>query len=169
MAFNPHMGRYGAWIKGPLWAAAITPPAVAAYDGVQHVRGEVQRGLDTATATGLPLDQVPAGQWAQQLVHNPLPWAWRALTKSPKQPLESFADQQAWQAMKNKTWQGLHDWLPFKGEGISDYVGAAMRPGVFGLKQLAAQQGWMPNPATINPVQFSRDLFNALHTQAGAP
>lgn len=163
MLFNPHLGRYGNLIKGTALMSMITPPAVAAYNGVQAVRQNVQEGLDKATAAGIPVDHVPAGQWAKQLVHNPVPWAWRALTDPNKPPLERFADQQTWSAIKNKTWQGLHDWLPFKGR-FGDYLSLATRPGVMGVREIADRAGWMPNPKTVDPLQSMRELLATLQT-----
>jgi len=163
MLFNPHLGKYGNAIKGTALLTALAPPAIAAYNGVQSVRADVQKGLEKATATGLPVDQVPAGTWAKQLIHNPIPWAWRALTRSDKPPLERFADQQTWQAMKNKTMQGLHDWAPFKGR-LGDYLNLAVRPGVMGVREVADRAGWLPSPQTVDPLQTMRDLLATIQT-----
>ena len=167
LLFNPNLGKYGNAVKGTAWAAMLAPPAMAAYNGAQAVLHDVQEGLNKATEAGFPVDKIPAGQWAQQLVHKPLPWLWRALTRQDKPPLERFADQQVFTAVKNKSWQALHDMMPFKGN-FSDYVGLLTRPGVTGVKQIADAADWVPNPKTVNPAQSLRELYTALQNKPEA-
>jgi hypothetical protein len=165
MLFNPNLGRYGTAIKGTALTAALAPPVMAGYNGAQEVRQDVSKGLDNASAAGIPTDQLPAGEWAKQFVHNPIPWAWRAMTSTQKSPLESFADNQTWHTIKNKALQGLHNWMPFKGS-LGDYASLATRPGVIAAREVADHAGWIPKPQAVDPMETMQQLLAALQTPA---